>query len=1238
MSFLKKIRWNTKLLILLIVVAIIPTTIVVFNVLGIIQDELKSTVNNQLIFSSEGIAKQIDEHYEKTFEILELAKKNILNENLGSEERINLLLSIIKSVDNIVGITISLEENNKSPQTVISAFKDSITVNNKKVPLPDISIQNDENLYRITNGKIFISNPKYISDLGFWKQIVKINLPINGNENFFMYAFLNGNEIAKYLESHPFQKNGAIFITDKDDQQVFSESINDDYTFLSADGRKMLNSSQNFAFVNNYTSPNNDEVVACFAFPAQVPWVIITGIKKASAYSIVSEIVNVFLFWLGISLVAAAIISYLFSLELSKPISKMSNAALKIAKGDFNTKISYEANDSIGTLGKSLETMSNNLDENFKEINKQRLQLEDYSKNLEKKVEERTIELVEANEEINNSYKKVVDLNKEKNEFLGIAAHDLKNPLTSIKGFTDILIQDSELPQELRQNFLEEIMGASNRMFEIVTNLLDVNAIEEGKIKINKESIPLFIIINQIIQQNNENAIKKNIVIHHQISEDDFIVQVDKNLTLQIIDNLVSNAIKFSPSDKNIYISYLTDQSDKFVKLFIKDEGQGFSEEDKKRVFGKFARLSAKPTAGENSTGLGLSIVKKLVELQKATISLESEYGKGATFILELPKGGGATMINPKKDYPLVILMLIMLLNQNLFPQQSKVQEIIWNSNANIRTIAETYLGNPNLWPVILSYNNINNISELKTGRKLFIPHEEVLGILKNFTQTEKAISIGVNNGAKIFAKSEIEEALSLFSKALNSRSTNNWKDAARFLKEVVEYAERANKKTIELRDQNADAFVSKKKGTVQNRKPNFQSWNNTSLFEKLFEQDLTRTLSSSFAEITFSDLNQIRLNENSQAVILKSKVNLLNNQTQSQVKLEKGDAYAKLFNTPKKQFNLDVAGVKTKINSDLFWVDKQDAQTKVANYKGEISLEAQGSMVTLKENQGSMIPKGKAPTPPKNLLPSPELFSPETFSKIFDSDVDLRWSPVNDANEYWVEIATDSRFASLYQIVKSITSNSYSFKSLPPNTYYWRVASVDVLGFPGKFSNHFIFSVNVDTLAPFLTVYPFDDFTVTKERQINIKIQSEKNVDLFLNSDKVQSDASGNYQTDLVLAEGLNLLEVLSVDKSGNKTVIKKEIFAELNPIVEFYDEQRNKVDDLINLTNNKKNYSGYTRAFASVKIISDKTKLGTSTFADKVGHFSVSLPNVAEDENLQMIINTRAGYTKTIKVVLNN
>jgi signal transduction histidine kinase len=133
------------------------------------------------------------------------------------------------------------------------------------------------------------------------------------------------------------------------------------------------------------------------------------------------------------------------------------------------------------------------------------------------------------------------------------------------------------------------------------------------------------------------------------------VAYADKNATLQILDNLLSNAVKYSPYGRNVWVRVLDDYesllidttprgsllapSQEYVRIEIQDEGPGLTEEDKQKIFGKFTRLSAKPTAGEHSTGLGLSIVKKMVEGMSGKVWVESEEGKGATFIVLLPKG-----------------------------------------------------------------------------------------------------------------------------------------------------------------------------------------------------------------------------------------------------------------------------------------------------------------------------------------------------------------------------------------------------------------------------------------------------------------------------------------------------------------------------------------------------------------------------------------------------------------------
>lgn len=246
--------------------------------------------------------------------------------------------------------------------------------------------------------------------------------------------------------------------------------------------------------------------------------------------------------------------------------------------------------------------------------------------NLERKVEERTHELAEKNE-------KLVQLNQEKNEFLGIAAHDLKNPLSAILGLADVIVEDvNELPLETISEFAGDISSSAKQMFDLIVNLLDVNQIESGKFKISWQSVDLFPLVQKILESYRGRATDKRIQLHYQATQP-CIAQLDLNITRQILDNLISNAIKYSPFERNIYVRII--ETSTAVHCEIQDEGPGLTEADRQKLFGKFARLTAQPTKGEHSTGLGLFIVKKLVTAMNGQVWCESELGKGATFVVE---------------------------------------------------------------------------------------------------------------------------------------------------------------------------------------------------------------------------------------------------------------------------------------------------------------------------------------------------------------------------------------------------------------------------------------------------------------------------------------------------------------------------------------------------------------------------------------------------------------------------
>jgi signal transduction histidine kinase len=245
------------------------------------------------------------------------------------------------------------------------------------------------------------------------------------------------------------------------------------------------------------------------------------------------------------------------------------------------------------------------------------------------------LELKHSRDTILRYSRQLAHLNNEKNEFMGIVAHDLRSPLGTIKGFAEVLLEDSQMPRVELEDFTRRIRDTAQRMAEMVQNLLDANRIERDEMEVSLAPCELSEILRSVVQAYQPRAAAKQQTIHLEDGAGPLIVNADRNVTVQVLENLVSNAIKYSPSGKKIFARLRAAEG--AVRCEVQDQGPGLSAEDQKKLFGKFARLSAKPTGGEPATGLGLSIVKKMVEAMNGRVWCESEPGRGATFVVQFP-------------------------------------------------------------------------------------------------------------------------------------------------------------------------------------------------------------------------------------------------------------------------------------------------------------------------------------------------------------------------------------------------------------------------------------------------------------------------------------------------------------------------------------------------------------------------------------------------------------------------
>lgn len=235
-----------------------------------------------------------------------------------------------------------------------------------------------------------------------------------------------------------------------------------------------------------------------------------------------------------------------------------------------------------------------------------------------------------------NALERLEYINNEKTEILSLVAHDLRSPLSSIQIAAEIITNGATVgfTEERYQELGKQITTNTERMNKLIKNLLDAHALEEGKLPLNFVTMEVAQTMDLLLKDFISRAQAKNITIDYK-AEANSTISVDEVWFYQIIDNLLSNAVKYSPLGATVLVTVSASNGNAFVS--IQDQGPGISEEDSAKLFQRFSKLPSRPTGGENSTGLGLSTVKKLVEKMNGRVWCESNTEIGAVFILQFP-------------------------------------------------------------------------------------------------------------------------------------------------------------------------------------------------------------------------------------------------------------------------------------------------------------------------------------------------------------------------------------------------------------------------------------------------------------------------------------------------------------------------------------------------------------------------------------------------------------------------
>jgi signal transduction histidine kinase len=305
-------------------------------------------------------------------------------------------------------------------------------------------------------------------------------------------------------------------------------------------------------------------------------------------------------------------------LTFTRPLVQLTDATSNISQGDFNQQVNISYlmfKDEITLLSENFNSMTNHLNELYT--------------SLEERVIQRTEELAEARDE-------AVAANKSKSEFVSVVSHELKLPMTSIKGYSDLMLTGATgALNDNQTNFLTTIRNNVNRMATLVSDLADISRIESGNLRLEPRAVPVWDVVDEVVTLTKTQVEQKGQTLTVDISDQLPKAWCDRNRLAQILTNLISNANKYTPEGGAIKIK--AQQVDSMIQINVQDNGLGMSPEDQAKLFSNFFRSADDKVREAPGTGLGLSITKNLIELQGGRIWFESEFRKGTTFYMTLP-------------------------------------------------------------------------------------------------------------------------------------------------------------------------------------------------------------------------------------------------------------------------------------------------------------------------------------------------------------------------------------------------------------------------------------------------------------------------------------------------------------------------------------------------------------------------------------------------------------------------
>ena len=497
-----------------------------------------------------------------------------------------------------------------------------------------------------------------------------------------------------------------------------------------------------------------------------------------------------------------------------------------------------------------------------------------------------------------------------------------------------------------------------------------------------------------------------------------------------------------------------------------------------------------------------------------------------------------------------LLLFLLYLVPSVLLAQQRESGTVF--KAGELMQVAQRLVGDSTAWQIVVAS------AERRTSTNEFVLSATAQKILRTFStlrakvnRERTTLSRLVKRGASVLA----EEEFSKTSKALQAhdQAVANG-EIAKALQEGESFLfllPTLSKAVEARRTEAVEAKLRTKTGDVDKRKGLLGAWQQAEIGDLFAESDAIRTGTNSTAALAFIDGSQILINPNTTAAVRTSRIDKLERTAQANIALIKGSLLSQLSKQAQESgaFKLSAGKAEAVIRSGKFWANTNEANTtRIANYDGTMEIKSGEAIITLKKNQGTVVLKGKEPTPPVELLPAPRLQWNGLDTVVFRNELLLQWNPFPNTAKYQIEISSERNFSQNVQTY-STSATSFLLKNLPNETRFVRLQAFDKLGLRGADSPTYRILRSLDTEPPFIFVQEFPiqkGDTLTRYitlSQLDIQGETEPNATLLKEGEPIAVSPNGTFQFRILLenlSEKFVLLSAFDAAKNRRNLVLR--------------------------------------------------------------------------------------------------